>query len=56
LSIRARRGSAARGKPVAENVRPGADDLAIEALLVEPRAALRHRLDRRGKNGRTLKP
>ena len=32
-------------QPVAENVRPGADDLQVDALLVEPGLAVGHRLD-----------
>jgi hypothetical protein len=44
------------GKTVAEYVGPGADDLLIDSLRVEPGASCGDRLDRRGKNGRTLKP
>ena len=33
------------GEAVAENVRPSADDLQVDALLVEPSAPLRDRLD-----------
>src|SRR5262249_56837157 len=41
---------------VAENVRPGADDLALDALLVEPGEALRYRLDQARAKGARPEP
>src|SRR5438093_2959563 len=44
------------GKAVAEDVRPGADDLSLDALHVEPGAPLGHRLDQARKERPHLEP
>ena len=56
LSMRCQAMQCGERQAIAEDVRPGADDLVVDLLFVHPLVAFRDRLDQRGKNGRTLKP
>ncbi len=49
-------GARVRRKAVAEYVGPGADDLPVDALLVEPNVPLRDRLDQPRKERPDLEP